>query len=157
MGYVYARRGQVDVEYSLDPFLTPGPPEWNSVGCVAGDISVPRNKSPGSTELDNWCVTQEGVVQQVELGALVIEPVITVEMDLADDAYDDLNTAFNSGATIGLRFTATDADGNTHVLTYAGVITNHDLNFRGAPGATSQFTFTFHVNEVISDVITPAA
>ena len=47
--------------------------------------------------------------------------------------------------------------GKGRALTYAGVITNHDLNVRGAAGATSQFTFTFHVNEVISDVITPAA
>lgn len=152
MSYVYARRGNVQVEYATDPET----PEWDSVGCISGDVTVPRSKSPGSTELDNWCVTQEGVVQQVELGALVIEPVVTVEMDLADDAYAALNTAFNSGDSIGLRFTATDQDGNTHVLTYTGVITNHDLNFRGAAGATSQFTFTFHVNEVVSDVITPA-
>lgn len=154
MGYVYARRGQVDVEVSFD--LDATPIVWASIGCPSGDVTVPRNLSPSSTEPDNWCISQDGTVQQVDLGALVIEPTITVEMDLEDQVYKDLNDAFNGQDVIGLRFTASDGEGGTHVLTYEGVITDHTLNFRGAAGATSQFTITFHVNKVVSDVVTIA-
>lgn len=154
MGYVYARRGQVDVEISTDLET----PDFISIGCPSGDVVVPRNTSPSSTEPDNWCVSQEGTVQQVDLGALVIEPTMTIEMDLADPAYDVLNDAFNSRDPILLRISATDGatspGPNTHVLTYEVVITDFTLTFRGAAGATSQFSLTFHVNNVVSDVVT---
>lgn len=153
MGYVYARRGMVAVEYTV----TPGQgASYASIGCLSGDLTIPRSKSPGTSELDNWCVTQEGDVQQVELGALVIEPTFTVEMDLADEAYAALNDAFNSGDDVGIKIVATDTDGNSHTLEYVGKITNHDLNFRGAAGATSQVNFTYHVNEIVNDTVTPA-
>jgi len=145
----------VDVEVSFD--LDATPIVWASIGCPSGDVTVPRNLSPSSTEPDNWCISQGGTVQQVDLGALVIEPTITVEMDLDDPTYKALNEAFNDQDVIGLRFSANDGDGNTHVLTYSGVITDHTLNFRGAAGATSQFTITFHVNTVVSDVVTIGA
>lgn len=150
MGYVYARKGQVDVEYTTT--IVAGLPTagtYATVGCLSGDLVIPRSKSPGSTELDNWCVSQQGGVQQVELGALVIEPTFTVEMDLDSAAFAALNTAFSGRADVALRVTATDGT-NTIVFEYVGKITNHDLQYRGGAGATSQVNFTYHVNSIVS-------
>lgn len=155
MSYIYARKGDVVVKYATVTGGTAG--AFNSIGCLSGDLVVPRSASPSSSELDNWCVSQDGTVQQVELGELVIEPTFTIEMDLAGTVLTTLEAAFHGGDTIALQVIATDALNNKHELEYWGYIVNDDLQFRGGAGATSQVNFTFHVNEVKTDTVTPHA
>lgn len=158
MGFVYARKGNVVVTVATDLTPTGDPPAivFRALGCLSGDVVVPRSFNTETSEDDNWCVSESGAVQQVSLGSAVIEPTFTVEMDPSLAVYDDMNEGFGDKDLMRVKFVATDAGGNKHELEYEGYFTQSNITFRGAAGATSQVAWTFHVNTIVTDEVTPA-
>lgn len=145
MSFVFARTGDVVVEYADDPGANP---TWVTIGCLVGDLNVTRSYATTTTEREDWCahITPGADIQPVALEELTVEASGTIEMDPKTAAHAALNTAFKTNALIALRITANGAT-EKHQVVYEGKLTNHDLNFRGAAGQTSQVVFTFHAND----------
>lgn len=152
--YTFVSESQVVVEVDISSTSTP---DFQSVGCISGDVNVPRSRANDATTLDNWCtITQAGAVEQFTPGEISIKPTLTLDIVLGDASLDFLNDAFNNGDEISLRIKLEDAETaqSTWQLEYECVIESFDIVARGGAGETSQAVLGFHVNEVTTDTIT---
>lgn len=150
----YVSRGQVTVEISES--ATGG--TFQDAGCLVDDVAIQKTWANGSESGGeaNWCtLTDAGqIIEQFTAGAMTGTSSITIEAMLADATYQFLRG--NTGQPFQIRFTLENADGDEEVLTYRVVKTSETLTMRGSADQTTRYSFDFQINEIISEVITPA-
>lgn len=129
--YVFAKDGGVVIRFAPDSSGSPG--TWVTVGCPKGNWTVNKSTNVEADNLDNWCDTTLGELEQVSPGTKTITVSGSMEMILDDSAFTGMDTAEAANNVCYMRITATDADAaNSRDKAWKGYLTSFTENYNGS-------------------------
>lgn len=138
--YVFAKDGDVVIRWAPDSSGSPG--TYVTVGCPKGTWNVNRSTNLEADNLDNWCDTTLGELEQVTPGTKTVTISGSMEMILDDGVFTGMLTAEEANNVCYIRITATDSDGaNTRDKAYKGYIESFNEQYQGSGPSDVSITF----------------